>query len=147
MAVDRLRRRRWIAHLDPAQESRAPSLLAVVGGVGEVPHSVLAAGQPRQPSGMVSLVAGNKRRTLCRRGTDQPALHADRDRDANNFSRISNGLTKPVPPAPDVAGCRLAVRIRLRLPYMVRTLAKDLRRLTRGLAFAGRTRSRGSATA
>src|ERR1700731_205191 len=54
LAIDDLRMRRCAAHSVSAKESRPRSLLALAGGVAEIPYSVFVAGGYRQPPGLVA---------------------------------------------------------------------------------------------
>ncbi len=142
VAVDAVCGCRRIADLDSAKESCAGPLLALAGGLGEVPRSVFAAGQYWEPSGMVPFVWPSQWRIVRCHG-NQPALCTDVDCDAGKLpSGIDNRCTEPVPLASHVPGRVMDLRIRGSPLGVVRALAKNFGRVAEGGAIAWRTRSR-----
>src|SRR5271169_2092164 len=66
VAVDPDRRRCRNVDLGFAEAARSGPLWLMAGGVGEIPDSVFAAGQPGQPFGMVTWFRRSKGWVVCR---------------------------------------------------------------------------------
>lgn len=133
VAVDGIRHRGRLVDIAFAKESRSSSLLALAGGIGEIPDSLFIAGQHRGPSGMVAQFS---KRTLLCDGGDQPTIYAAKDvydfsgRSLRNFHESDRSSSS--------ASCSVAVRIRGDPFRMVRSLAADFRRHARSRAITRR---------
>src|SRR5947209_8142585 len=144
MAVDGVRRHSGTADIDFAKESRADSLWALAGSVGEIPDSLFVAGQHRQPSGQARRSRRSANRVVHCAGESQPALHAADG--ACDFSSCSLDISsKSGPSASGNPRGSVALRIRGSPFRMVRALAADFRSHAGSGALTGRTRSRSAA--
>src|SRR5712692_339022 len=107
MAVNLIRHRRGIIDVNLAKEPGTHSLLALAGGVAEIPNSFFAAGWHRKSPHMVAASGTNECWLLHRDGGGQPAFYS-----ANNL-RDSAGycLGRPDPSASCDSGNGVALRI------------------------------------
>src|SRR5580658_5807299 len=74
VAVNTLRRHRRVARAPAAEKPGAGTVLAVGGGIGQVPDSLLAVDQRGKPSALGQPYGGTEDQCLRRNRKDEPAI-------------------------------------------------------------------------
>jgi|SRR5215470_2888217 len=135
MAVDAIRHRSRIVDIGFTKESRAGSLWALAGSVGEISNPFFVVDWHWEPLGMVTRSSGNESWSVLSDGGGQSALYAASnvcDSSAYSFSGSY---------ASGACYNSVALRIDGGLFRLVRALAADFRSLATSEAITGRTRS------
>src|SRR5450432_2685675 len=124
MAVNVIRHHGRAIDFEFATESRTSSLLAVAGGVGEIPSLLLVADGHWEPLGMDPRFCGSNWWILFCNGRGWPTFYAVND-DGDFQGGSFDGFCEASSCVSGVACSSLAVWVRNRVCGVVRSLAED----------------------